>query len=69
MKKLLCLTIIAMTLASCGGNGPNIDERRCQGYGYEPNTDSYRDCVAEENRARRAAQEASSRAIIFGNKY
>jgi len=52
MKKLLGLTIIAMTLSSCG-LGTSISQARCGSYGYDTNSDAYRDCVAEENRARR----------------
>jgi hypothetical protein len=69
MKKLLGLTIIAVTLASCGPSGPNFAERRCTSYGYKPDTDSYTDCIAEEFRAERQASEATRNAIIFGNKY
>ena len=52
MKKLLGLTIIAMTALS-GCVGTSISQARCGSYGYDTNSDAYRDCVAEENRERR----------------
>ena len=53
MNKLLGLIIIAMTLSSCG-LGTSISQARCGSYGYDTNSDAYRDCVAEENRARKS---------------
>ena len=52
MKAITVLLSLGLFVSGCG-LGTAISQSRCESYGYDTNSDAYRDCVAEENRARR----------------
>lgn len=52
MRKIAVFTALTLFLQGCLGTA--ISQSRCASYGFDTNSDAYRTCVAEENRARRA---------------
>jgi hypothetical protein len=71
MKLSIVVTLFTgFVLSGCGDN-PIADIRNarsatsCEGYGYVPETNEFRNCVAEESRAKKQA----ARARLILNSY
>lgn len=56
MRRLLTALPLALVLAACttAAEQKAADEKKCQGYGFQPNTDSFAKCmmVIDQNRVK-----------------
>lgn len=64
MRRLLISTLLAMALAACttAAEQKAADEKKCEGYGFKPNTDPFAKCmmVVDQNRAKMRDQDMNA---------
>lgn len=64
MRQLLTALPLALVLAACttAAEQKAADEKKCQGYGFQPNTDSFAKCmmVIDQNRAKMRDQDMNA---------